>query len=278
MISVEGFNAMGAETGHQTEGIRHRILSRLRATGEITDPSGLASGTLLKAVGYRGSSAAFAQLLSAMERDGLIEREIRGKRTYRIGPADGEARPHRGEARGGSTVPATNAAPATDEALDPNPETSTDTAPERGARDFEPRASASADLHDTAGFDYETLAVRLLAQVVRRIAAAPDESFPPDGAMPAARALPGNESRGDDLALTLISLERRLASIQSRQRELSEETAMLRAQLAAAQRRVAEIQAGFAGGQLKPEERQVLQRLLSSLDAPPVRRQSAEAG
>jgi len=43
-----------------------------------------ASTRLAVAVGYPGSSVAFAQLLSGMERSGLIEREVRGKRTYRI--------------------------------------------------------------------------------------------------------------------------------------------------------------------------------------------------
>ena len=44
----------------------------------------MASTQLAAAVGYPGSSVAFAQLLSGMERSGLIEREVRGKRTYRI--------------------------------------------------------------------------------------------------------------------------------------------------------------------------------------------------
>ena len=44
----------------------------------------MASTRLAEAVGYPGSSVAFAQLLSGMERDGLIAREVRGKRTYRI--------------------------------------------------------------------------------------------------------------------------------------------------------------------------------------------------
>src|SRR6516225_4446978 len=76
---------MGAGTRYRTAGPRDRVLSRLRTAGEITDQGGLASAALAKAVDYPGSSAAFAQLLSGMERDGLIEREIRGKRTYRIG-------------------------------------------------------------------------------------------------------------------------------------------------------------------------------------------------
>lgn len=58
--------------------------------GDIADVAGMASTRLAEAVGYPGSSVAFAQLLSGMERDGLIHREVRGKRTYRIalsGPA-----------------------------------------------------------------------------------------------------------------------------------------------------------------------------------------------
>ena len=44
----------------------------------------MASTRLAEVVGYPGSSVAFAQLLSGMDRDGLINREVRGKRTYRI--------------------------------------------------------------------------------------------------------------------------------------------------------------------------------------------------
>jgi len=239
MISVGGFTEMGAVTGHRTAGIRDRILSRLRAAGEITDPGGLASAALAKAVDYPGSSAAFAQLLSGMERDGLIKREIRGKRTYRIGLVE----------------PGLEMASA------------------RGEQEFEPGTSAAA------AFDYDELAMRLLAQVVWRIAAPPDEVSSPDEALPVARALPGGgpEPRGEDLTLALASLERKLASIQSRQRELSAENARLREQLAAAQRSLMEIQAGSVGG-LDPAERQVLQRLLSLLHDPPARRHSAGVG
>lgn len=65
-------------------GTRDRIVSHLTAVGDIADVSGMASTKLAEAVGYPGSSVAFAQLLSGMERDGLIVREVRGKRTYRI--------------------------------------------------------------------------------------------------------------------------------------------------------------------------------------------------
>src|SRR5690349_15330092 len=65
-------------------GTRERIIAHLAAIAEISDPAGMASTRLAEAVGYPGSSVAFAQLLSGMERDGLIAREVRGKRTYRI--------------------------------------------------------------------------------------------------------------------------------------------------------------------------------------------------
>lgn len=130
-------------------GTRDRIIAYLAAVAEIADPAGMASTRLAEAVGYPGSSVAFAQLLSGMERDGLIAREVRGKRTYRITLAD--------------TTPAAVAAGA--RADRPTAATS-------------PAAAARAELAAVpaaapAGFDYDELARRLLVQVVRRLAAAP---------------------------------------------------------------------------------------------------------
>jgi len=65
-------------------GTRDRIVAHLALVAEVADGTGMASTRLAEAVGYPGSSVAFAQLLSGMERDGLISREVRGKRTYRI--------------------------------------------------------------------------------------------------------------------------------------------------------------------------------------------------
>src|SRR5215472_7009446 len=72
-------------------GTRNRIMSHLALTGEIRDEAGMASTVLAAEVGYPGTSIAFAQLLSGMERAGLIEREVRGKRTYRIAAVPGAA-------------------------------------------------------------------------------------------------------------------------------------------------------------------------------------------
>ena len=128
-------------------GTRDRIIAHLAATGAIADSTGMASTRLAEAVGYPGSSVAFAQLLSGMERDGLIAREVRGKRTYRIALADGAAiRPG---------LPAVSGS-GSRAGLDGG-----------GKRLPSPHAMAPAE------FDYDELARRLLVQVVRRLAATP---------------------------------------------------------------------------------------------------------
>jgi hypothetical protein len=62
----------------------------LRTHGAIDDPNGYATSLLKDAIEYQGTAVAFIQLIAAMDRDGEIVREVRGKRTYRIttGPAD----------------------------------------------------------------------------------------------------------------------------------------------------------------------------------------------
>src|SRR5215813_8649756 len=113
-------------------------MSHLLIVGEVKDASGMASTALAEAIGYPGSSIAFAQLLSGMERSGLIEREVRGKRTYRITP--------------------TKAAEAAARSGAASPHTSRPAAAAAGT----PAAGGAED------FDYDELARRLLMQVVQR--------------------------------------------------------------------------------------------------------------
>ena len=63
---------------------RTRIRQFLATSGAVVDPSGYATGVLKDAIGYTGSPVAFIQLIATMDRDGEIQRDIRGKRTYRI--------------------------------------------------------------------------------------------------------------------------------------------------------------------------------------------------
>src|SRR5256886_17640363 len=116
-------------------------MSHLLMAGEVRDASGMASTALAEAIAYPGSSIAFAQLLSGMERSGLIDREIRGKRTYRISaarPAVAPARPAVGP--GGAQA------------------------------DLAPDGAGS-----TEDFDYDELARRLLLQVVQLLRPLPAE-------------------------------------------------------------------------------------------------------
>ena len=109
-------------------GTREHIVAYLTDNAELFDPGGMASTRLAAAVGYPGSRVAFAQLLSGMERSGLIERDVRGKRTYRIGLGSMAGADQAG---GGSAV----------------------------------GSVAGSTVGSAAGFDYDELARRLLAQV-----------------------------------------------------------------------------------------------------------------
>src|SRR6266581_7130327 len=120
MLSSAGVIAMGkgADVGvgrktarKRAVGTREHIIAYLSEASELFDANGMASTQLAAAVGYPGSSVAFAQLLSGMERSGLIEREIRGKRTYRIAPtaAAGRSRPAGTRRRAGKPGPPTAA-------------------------------------------------------------------------------------------------------------------------------------------------------------------------
>ncbi len=133
-------------------GTREHIIAYLTEVGELFDANGMASTQLAAAVGYPGSSVAFAQLLSGMERSGLIEREVRGKRTYRI--RLGSLHGHQPGASGG--VMTSRAAAFGVAGVSGGP----------------------------AGFDYDELARRLLVQVVRRLAATePDAGHPARSAL-----------------------------------------------------------------------------------------------
>jgi len=185
-------------------GTRERIAAHLVEVGEITDPTGMASTKLAEAVGYPGSSVAFAQLLSGMERDGLISREVRGKRTYRITLCGDAGRPRPAAARRRVTV-----APVIPDAAPAGADVVTNGLAAAVAADSR---SASAPAAFPAEFDYDELARRLLIQVLRRLTATPA-----------------------DLEETVAGLERELATARTRHGTLTAENVRLREQLSQAQ-------------------------------------------
>jgi len=184
-------------------GTREHVVSFLAESGQLYDKDGLASNRLAAAVGYPGSSVAFAQLLSGMERSGLIRREVRGKRTYRISLGEVEGV---GPVRRAESPAAADVAGAGFEARS----------------EFETRSGPEA----RSDFDYDELARRLLIQVVRRLAAADPETDP-------------RQPDADDLGETVADLEHELASAWTKHGRLAEENIRLREQLRTAQRSLA---------------------------------------
>ena len=252
-------------------GTRDRVMSHLAASGEIRDATGMASTALAEAIGYPGSSVAFAQLLSGMERSGLIEREVRGKRTYRITAATAAGAVGAAGAAGqGSVMGASRGG----QRRGRRPTGPDDDAGDRG---LAVAAGRAADL------DYDELARRLLVQVVQRLAISPGGGTAGgDLAEPAGAGPAGAGQSGAALQRTVASLEQKLASVQSKQRRLTAENAKLREQLQAAQQSMAEAEArdsaGSIAGRFDTAEVLLLERLLSPLRDQRDRREEAGAG
>ena len=243
-------------------GTREHIIAYLTGVGELFDANGMASTQLAAAVGYPGSSVAFAQLLSGMERSGLIEREVRGKRTYRIrlGAVSGHERGGAGADLGGGVPGGAAGGGAafggTGAALGGTGAAFGGTgAAFGGTAAFGVAGGARAA--GSGGFDYDELARRLLVQVVRRLAATePDASHPERSA----------------LEETVSGLEYELADAWTKHGKLAEENVRLREQLRAAQRSLAlaaeQVGRLPVGTDLDSKEIGLLQRLLAVGAAP----------
>jgi hypothetical protein len=220
-------------------GTREHIISYVTEVGELFDANGMASTRLAAAVGYPGSSVAFAQLLSGMERSGLIEREVRGKRTYRIrlGPVAIAGPAGAGGLGGSARVPLQSAMPRV----------------AAGAAGI--AAAGGIPSAGTAGFDYDELARRLLVQVVRRLAATDPEASQP---------------APSELQQTVTGLEYELATAWTKHGKLAEENVRLREQLSAAQRSLAmaaeRVRKLPVSTGLDSSEVVLLQRLLTSAE------------
>jgi hypothetical protein len=211
----------GADVGVGHKGVRKRavgtrehVIAYLTEVNELYDANGMASTRLAAAVGYPGSSVAFAQLLSGMERSGLIEREVRGKRTYRISLGVAHALGPGGAFRASGAAMPSGVIGAAGVAGVPGI----------------PGANGAGSGIGAMGFDYDELARRLLVQVVRRMAATEPE--------PAPEASPELLDRAA-LQEMVSGLEYELATAWTKHGKLAEENVRLREQLRAARRSLA---------------------------------------
>ena len=85
------------------QSVRNRIVEYLATHGAVEDSSGKATSVLKKAIGYEGTDAGFTQVVAAMAKAGLLTRQIKGKRTYRISHS-GKSDIRGGVAAPGATV------------------------------------------------------------------------------------------------------------------------------------------------------------------------------
>ena len=182
---------------------RSRIAAYLSTNGPIEDEQGRATAVLKDAVGYTGTSLGFVQLISSMEKSGLLLREVRGKRTYRISPTEELA----GAAAHGSGVPGASRA---QESLNAT---------------LAPVAEAAARVRrDDGEIDYDELAATVLTQAARALATRNDPAQPTASV----------RRRLDQLAVRNAELEREVARARAERDAVAAERDELRTQLEAA--------------------------------------------
>lgn len=223
--------AQPANGSAKASGTRDRIVAWLADQGDIGDESGMASTRLSAAVGYPGSSVAFAQLLSGMERAGLIVRQVRGKRTYQIALTDaGRLRASRRAAPGAESDRVSRRLARRSQPSGPSRGQPSDQP--AGSADPSPRPEIVVGTDGVGAVDYDELAQRLLVQVARRMAtpaaavpAEPDES----------RASPATtrwaQRRFTCLERKVADLEKELARSEAARSTLQEQNLQLVAEL-----------------------------------------------
>lgn len=64
------------------------VIDYLHEHGPVEDPAGRATAKFREELKFKGSSAAFTQMIAVMENQGTLARSVRGKRTYRIALAE----------------------------------------------------------------------------------------------------------------------------------------------------------------------------------------------
>jgi hypothetical protein len=216
--------------------VRDQIVQYLLAHGPVEDPNGRATTQLRDDLSFRGSNAAFTQLVAALAKSGEIERTIRGKRTYRIALAG----PSRNAIR----------------------------------RDAKPRLSKS-DNAGTGFFDqidYDEFASALLARVVAIIAA--DDHREDRSIQTSTDNSDGwTGRRAQKLERKAAELEREMARVRAELRRITEERDSYRRRfelsegnLALLADKLSNIPAkGSMEGRLGAEEKLLLQQLLTSV-------------
>jgi hypothetical protein len=229
--------------------VRTRVIEYLATQGPIDDKSGRATSRLKEAVGYNGGDAGFIRIVSLMAEAGEIQREVRGKRTYRIAVPPGTPVPAR-------TVSSTAAGDGT-------PRTSS----------FEAQLTSGTAGSD-GQIDYDELASTLLAKVAQVLSESESARAAGDEQGSWARR------RIDQLEARMAGVQRDLARARGEAEAVRQERDELRSQLEAASHNL-ELLTERLGSQSKPapraadrlgsEEQALLYRLRGPNRAKPTR-------
>lgn len=175
--------------------VRQRVIEHLANHGPIEDKGGRATSRLKEAVGYAGGDAGFIRIVSLMAESGELEREVRGKRTYRISVSEEAAASAPRRAPGSVSVVTGDGAAAGERAV-------------------------------SGDFDYDELARALLVRATRALASENDDRGPDQAAWA--------RRRMDQLEAKVVTLQRDLARARAEVQAVSDERDALRGQLEAA--------------------------------------------
>lgn len=226
--------------------VRSRVIEYLATHGPVEDRSGRATARLKAAVGYAGGDAGFIRIVSLMSESGEIERQVKGKRTYRI------------------SVPAGTRVPARSPLLS------------RPASPVSPSAELRAQLTDGAPagdgrIDYDELASTLLAKVAQVLSESESAS---------AEQSAWARRRIDQLEARLVTAERDVARARAETEAVKQERDELKSQLEAASHNLellterlgtSKTPAPRAADRLGSEEQALLYRLRGPGQAKPTR-------
>jgi hypothetical protein len=203
--------------------VRARVIEYLARRGPVDDKSGRATARLKEAVGYAGGDAGFIRIVSLMADAGEIERQVKGKRTYRI-----------------SAPPGTPVPSGSSFAL---PAASTTAA----SMTMVPQIAEGAPLAD-GQLDYDELATTLLAKVAQVLS--DSESARGAGGEQASWA----RRRIDQFEARIVTLQRDLARSKADTEAMKNERDELKSQLEAASHNL-ELLTERLGTQARPTPR-----------------------
>jgi hypothetical protein len=203
--------------------------------GDIIDPSGLATTRLVEVTGHKSTNA-LAKILHRMEDAGVIERDISGRRTSRIGLTDAYRAEMSQNGYAGVPIQAT-------------PDESVHT--------------SAAPVQDSSGIDYDLLAAALLAKALKAQEAQENSAAFKDALSRAQRA----EARASIAEADASAARAKVAELEAMLRQMEKNIQVLSTAAEKPQRN-----GNSVASLISPAEKRALRELEQMLRQPPTAR------